>query len=449
VWAKQKFRRAELLERQKALADRLSQQRTRERDEVDVRLAVLQAHNEERSFGKLAKAAEETRTETPQDAGMPVGELRSYGHARTAALGKDLEAESTKERAVETPALFAINMATAADVKRGNTHKRGTHVAGYPRGESESTSNADVDTEQGSQVQIQPLQDRTSHFGDSDGRHGNTWGVHNEQTDASGVGTVGDINSTPPIPVARPLSWGGTGMIEARVREGYTVVKESASGTEFHGGCAMGKQSATSGDSIARLEAALAQLRDDVETSHEARGRLGYDQKDRPIRSIGRSPELPELPEYPPEYDLDAAYGRDCGEEEYCEGYTTGQRSKGEEADAEDGRVGVGKKPLEEETEVDVEDDYSNINMPKRAPISAIDSGPGANHGRPFDFHDHHQPTTRDITGVKIPSKEETLDLIAVMEERVRNKHAELIGVEAPAMSTWSMQRAVVWACGT
>ena len=34
VWAKQKFRRAELLERQKALADRLSQQRTRERDEV-------------------------------------------------------------------------------------------------------------------------------------------------------------------------------------------------------------------------------------------------------------------------------------------------------------------------------------------------------------------------------------------------------------------------------
>jgi len=239
---------------------------------VDVRLAVLQAHNEERSFGKLAKAAEETRTETPQDAGMPVGELRSYGHARTAAMGKDRDAESTKERAVETPALFAINMATAADVKRGDTHKRGTHAAGYSRGDSESTppSNADVDTEQGSQVRIQPLQDRTSHFGDSDGRHGNTWGVHNEHTDRSGVGTVGDINSTPPIPAARLVSRGGTGMIEARVREGYTVVKESASGTEFHGGCAMGNQSATSGDSIARLEAALAQLRDDVETSHEA-----------------------------------------------------------------------------------------------------------------------------------------------------------------------------------
>ena len=171
------------------------------------------------------------------------------------------------------------------------------------------------------------------------------------------------------------------------------------------------------GGSVAQLEAALAQLRNEVESPcHPARANRGGE-------GGGGGMDDYAPGEYPPEYDIDAAYGRG------------GATSDDDAADdISDWAAGDGDGDGEE-----VVSPFSAVRS--TAAAAALPSPPPRNAPDPEPGDLSPRPAADAPDGFKIPSKDETLDLIAVMEERARNKHAEHMGVEAPALSTWALQR--------
>ena len=179
--------------------------------------------------------------------------------------------------------------------------------------------------------------------------------------------------------------------------------------------------------SIARLEAALHVLRSEVRSplvpnAGPAPGEILDESKGDAIRRGGASV-------YPPGFDLDAVALSSSEEEE-----------EEEEALWAAAAVVAGSAapstPPDRPPGVSVGDDTRVSSATPEAPprtdarLSATPEAPP-----------QHSPRAGK-GGPRVPSKQETLDLIASMEERARNKHAESIGVAPASMATWTMARA-------